>query len=329
MTDQSPLPPHLTIRPYAAGDETALLDCWQRTMWADPIDLRTWRARYLLDPHFDPRNCPVAVTGDTVAGFILGFDRSVTTDPLHATGRDAWLVAFGVDEAHRRQGIATALLDALVTRWSTDGVARLQAGPWIPGYLTPGVDVTAYPEAIAMLATLGGRELGRSLSMRAMLTGYRAAAGTDDTEHRLRTEGLVVRPVEARDILPLIAFLEREFPHWRGDATDVLQALFAGDGRHVTMHIALDRGEIAGYAQSRLERFGPFGVDERQRGRGIGAVLLSRTLRAMRAQAFHTAWFLWTSDRAARLYQHHGFTEVRRFASITIDLAGNEGMGSR
>ncbi|MDQ3655231.1 MAG: GNAT family N-acetyltransferase, partial [Chloroflexota bacterium] len=80
-----------------------------------------------------------------------------------------------------------------------------------------------------------------------------------------------------------------------------------------TMHIAEEHGRIIGYAQSRGERFGPFGVDETYRGRGIGAVLLSTTLLAMRARGFHCAWFLWTSDRAAKLYREHGFEEVRRF----------------
>ena len=55
-------------------------------------------------------------------------------------------------------------------------------------------------------------------------------------------------------------------------------------------------------------------------GRGIGAVLLTCTLQAMRARGYHCAWFLWTDDRAAKLYRQHGFEEARRFALMRIPL---------
>jgi GNAT superfamily N-acetyltransferase len=92
------------------------------------------------------------------------------------------------------------------------------------------------------------------------------------------------------------------------------------------MFVAEQGGQIIGYAQSRNERFGPFGVNEEFRGQGIGAVLLSNVLLSMRSKGFHCAWFLWTSDRAAKLYREHGFDEVRRFAlmSKTIKATGDQ-----
>jgi hypothetical protein len=43
----------------------------------------------------------------------------------------------------------------------------------------------------------------------------------------------------------------------------------------------------------------------------------------MLKSGYHAAWFLWTSDNAARLYAQCGFQEVRRFAvmkrSLTTD----------
>ena len=50
------------------------------------------------------------------------------------------------------------------------------------------------------------------------------------------------------------------------------------------------------------------------RGQGIGRVLLLRCLAEMRAKGFHCAWFLWTGQNAARLYERVGFHTVRRFA---------------
>jgi mycothiol synthase len=308
------MPPDIDILPYAAGDEAGLLDVWHGAMWADPIDALTWRGRYLLDPDFRPGTCPVAIDPGTgrMVGFVLGFTRDGSPD--------AWVVAFGVAADRRREGIGAALMRAFEQAARATGANRVLYGPYIPSYLTPGVDVHAYVDAVAFLAAIGAEEGARPLSMKANLTNYRAEASVADRENRLAGEGITIRRATERDILPLLAFLAAHFPHWRGDAIGVMRDLFGGDPRGVTLHVAEDDGTITGYAQTRAERFGPFGVNEAYRGRGVGAVLLSRTLRAMRSQGFHSAWFLWTSDRTAKLYRQHGFEEVRRFAMMSKDL---------
>lgn len=211
-------------------------------------------------------------------------------------------------------------MQAFEAHAGASGVNRILYGPYIPSYVTPGVDVAAYADALAFLNAIGATEGARPVSMKVDLTGYHAEANVDQRESNLSSDSIIVRPVKAADILPLLGFLEEHFPHWKGDAISVLGNLFGRDPRTVTMHVTEDNGEIIGYAQTRSERFGPFGVNEAYRGRGVGAVLRSRTLRAMRAQGFHCGWFLWTSDRTARLYQQHGFREVRRFAMVSKTL---------
>lgn len=317
------MPSDIEIRPYRAGDEASLIATWNEAMWADPIEPIAWRTRYLLDPNFAPETCPVAVdrASSDVVGFVLGFTGSATGQ----AGSDAWVVGFGVRGAYRRQGIGTRLMQAFESRVRQDGAARVLYGPYIPSYITPGVDVAAYGDGISFLVANGASEGTRPLSMKANLTNYRPEAGVTERERELATEKIVIRPAQPGDILPLLAFLDEHFPHWKGDAAGVMRDLFGGDPRTVTLHIAEDDGSIIGYAQTRSERFGPFGVNESYRGRGVGAVLLSRTLRAMRAQGFHSAWFLWTSDRTAKLYRQHGFEEVRRFAMVTKELVNRSG----
>ncbi len=310
------LPAGIDIRPYAAADEAPLLGVWNEAMWADPIEATTWRSRYLLDPNFEVAACPVAVevaTGEVV-GFILGFSESSDKLLRQTTPPEAWVVGFGVRVEWRRRGIGAALMRTLEAHWRTVGVARIQYGPYVPSYVAPGVDVAAYPDAVQFLSAIGATVLSRPLSMKVSLTGYRPEPSVAVRQRELASGGITVRPVASTDIVLLLAFLEEQFPHWRADATAVLQALFAGDPRGVVMFVAEENGTILGYAQARGERFGPFGVDETYRGRGVGGVLLATTLQAMRANGFHCAWFLWTSDRAAKLYQQHGFNEVRRFA---------------
>ena len=318
---RTPMTPAYTIRPYASGDEARLLETWNAAMWADPIDAATWRGRYLLDPNFDPRTCPVAIDTGTgeVVGYLLAFANRSAADRT-PTGPDAWVVGVGVGPVHRRRGVGRALHEHLVAHLRGYGIEHIHYGPYVPGYLTPGVDEAAYPEAIAFLSAMGAKTQSRPLSMKASLTGYRSNPETIDIARNLGGEGITVRAVALTDILPLLDFLDRHFPHWRGDAAGVLHDLVDGDARAVTMHLAVDGEAIVGYAQSRAERFGPFGVNEAYRGRGIGALLLSQTLLAMRTRGYHCAWFMWTSDRAAKLYRQHGFEEVRRFSLMTSTI---------
>lgn len=313
------MPAEIDVRPYRAGDETGLLAVWTNAVWADPVDPVTWRGRYLLDPNFAPETTPVAI--DPATGEVVGFVHGYVERSPSGSGSDAWVVAFGVREDRRREGIGTALMRAFESAARSAGVSRVLYGPYIPSYLTPGIDVNAYAGAVAFLNATGATEGGRPLSMKANLTNYRVERHVEDHEADLVGEGIAIRRAEPTDILPLIAFLEAQFPHWKPDAIGVMRDLFGGDPRGVTLHLALEHGEIIGYAQTRAERFGPFGVNEACRGRGIGGVLLSRALRAMRAQGFHSAWFLWTSDRTAKLYGQHGFEEVRRFVMMTKNLA--------
>jgi mycothiol synthase len=307
------------IRPYATNDEEGLLSAWNEAMWADPISATRWRSTYLLDPNFTPEECLVAEDTRTgaIAGFALGFSDK------RRESNDAWIVGFGVREASRRQGIGSALLGRLIETWRTAGIATIHVGPYIPSYLTPGVDIAAYADALPFLASLGAVEGARPVSMKASLTNYRVRENVRPLTEALASAGIEVRPATERDILPLIAFMEEHFPHWTGDARRALGYLVNGEHGMATLHVATDNGAIIGYAQTHLERFGPFGVDESYRGRGIGAVLLSRALTAMRAQGYHSAWFLWTSDRTAKLYGEHGFEEARRFAMVDIPLQTN------
>lgn len=312
----------LTIRPYHPEDEAGLLHVWNTTMWADPISEATWRSVYLTDPNFRRGLCVVALAGDCIVGFVLAFGTvDVASRPAMAA-RDAWVVGFGTSHGHRRLRIATRMFERMEREVFSCGPSRILIGPYVPSYVTPGVDIDAYPDAVQFLAKWGASTLSSSLSMKVSLTGYRSrTAGIKGAADNAR-DGIIVREALSSDILPCIEFVRSEFPHWIPDVTLVASQIYGGDPRTVSLFVALDDDHVIGFAMSRSERFGPFGVQEKTRGRGIGSALLSATLTSMRAKGFHCAWFLWTNDQAARLYQTHGFEEVRRFALMAKDIPG-------
>jgi len=271
----------IRIRGYAAADEAGLIGTWNAAMDSDPISAAVFRRKVLLDPNFDPAGCVVAEVDGAVRGLVLSVGRRVPFFNQGLQAEEAWITAFGVHPQWQEQKIGTQMLER-------------------HGFV----------------------EGSRPLSMRAELTGFRIPEPVAQTAARLSSEGVDVRPAEPADILPVLDFVRQHFSwDWYREAADVLSELFAGDPRQVNLLVATQSGQVVGYAQHRAERFGPFGVNPALRSRGIGRVLLARTLVEMLKRGYHAAWFLWTSDNAARLYAQCGFHEVRRFAVMKRSLA--------
>ncbi len=314
-------PADFTIRPYRPDDEAGVLRTWNAALTVDPISPLTWRVKVLLDANFLPEGCLLAEVAGEVRGFMLAITRQV---PFFADGLQpdqAWITAFGVDPDYQRRGIGSALLDATLARLRGLGVKTVSFATYVPNYFVPGIDVHAYGPAVGFLTRRGFEVTRRPLSMRVELTGWQVPASVAETARRLAADGYEFRPVEPADIVPLLAFIRRHFPQdWYRETSGKLIDLYQGDPRTVGVLVALHHGEIVGYAEHRWERFGPFGVNPEYRSRGIGRVLLAATLLEMLKKGFQVAWFMSTSDDAARLYARCGFHETRRYAALRLSL---------
>lgn len=314
-----------TIRPFRGEDEAALIDLWNAAMTRDRINPSVFRVKVLLDLNFRPEGLLVAEAQGRLAGFVLSIARQV---PLFLQGLEpelGWITAFGVHPDYRRRGVGRALFQAAQTRMAAEGRRALLISPYTPNYFIPGVDMDAYPEALAFLAALGWQTVSQPISMQAETTAFQVPEEVAARERALAGEGIRVRPVCAADLPGLLPFIARHFGwDWVRFAQEYLLELF-GPGSDQICFLAAVRTtpggeEIVGYCQQRRERFGPFGVDPALRGKGIGRVLLFRCLEDMQAKGFHAAWFLWTGPDAARLYAQAGFRQVRRFAVMRLEI---------
>ncbi len=309
------------IRSYRGTDETALLDLWRATMTHDHITPSVWRTKVLLDPNFDPDGLLVAEEDGALVGFVLSLARRVPYFLQGLEPENGWITAFGVHPEHRRQGIGRALFDAALARMAAQGRTRVAISPYTPNYFIPGVDVEAYPAALAFLHTLGWQTTSTPIAMRAELTGFQIPPEIVKLEDRLQQDGIVARPVQPTDLPALLAFTVEHFGwDWYRFAQDYLLALFGAGADDIGCWVAARGETIAGYCQHRRERFGPFGVAPAMRNRGVGRLLLFRCLADMVTRGFHCAWFLWTGQDAARLYHLAGFRQMRQFAIMQKTL---------
>jgi ribosomal protein S18 acetylase RimI-like enzyme len=236
---------------------------------------------------------------------------------------NAWITAFGVNTNQQRRGVGSALFRHNCEKMRTEGRKTIDISPYVPNYFVPGVDLKAYPGTLIFLEKMGFKARYNAISMGANLSGFLIPAEILQLEEQCeQNDGLTIRPVTSADLPDLMPFIVRHFGwDWFRHAQDYLLELFSGGNtQHICFLVARRHGEVVGYCQQKLERFGPFGVDPACRNLGIGRLLLFRCLATMSARQNYFAYFLWTGEDAARLYSLAGFERRREFAVFHADL---------
>lgn len=273
----------------------------------------------ILDPNFDPALAPVALAEDgRLVGFAVGWHRRVPLENAPPDADRGYLTLFGVDPAQRRQGVGRALLATLEAAWTARGVTRGLIAPYAPGYVTPGVDEALYPTVSPFLRALGWSPWIGALSMEVPLWRLPEPTWIAD---RTAGDPAEVVPWSPRWTLDLLEFARAEFGgDWVRWVREAMADILRGDDPRRLM-LAVEDGRILGFSHFRGERFGPIGVAESARGRGLGHRLTHATLAAQRDAGLRTAWFLWSEQRTAdRLYTAFGFETRRIFQLYAKDL---------
>ena len=116
----------------------------------------------------------------------------------------------------------------------------------------------------------------------------------------LRREGIFIKQALPHNMHRIISYVRDSFGEaWAGECTVALS------NKPVSCFVALDGDKIVGFAcynATCLSFFGPTGVSEDYRGRGIGKVLLLRCLLAMRDIGYAYGIIGWV-DEALPFYK--------------------------
>ena len=303
-------------------DTGEFLRLWAAALPLDAITLNILERKVLLDVNLEPDGLVVAEEGDRLAGFSL---RLVLRQPIENVGlrpEDGFINAFGVHPDFRSRGIGSALLQNSIEWFAKRNRKRILIAPYTPNYFVPGIDKEAYSSGVRLFEKFGFREYIEAIAMDAPISQFTLTDKILEKEKSLLLEGIEVRPYRRPDLLDYLAFQSEAMPGpWLEDSRRNLIDLTRGLFEEDSILLAVDNGRVIGFCQYEDSHFGPFGVREEYQGKGIGSVLLAKTLYQMRIKGYHCAWVLWTGMRAAEgVYGRLGFTITRKFAIMKKEL---------
>jgi mycothiol synthase len=309
---------NLSITPYTDTARQELLALWSTALPLDAITLDTFESRVLLDENFDPETFLLARSNGELIGFVLGIHaKRMPLGDADPDGDRCWITALGVRPTCDVHEIGRTLLAELEKRFKALGKHECRVAGYPPGYFTPGIDIHAYKPYLELFRANGYEAFHEALSMDSSIVLFTVPQKIVDMEKELKKDGIDVRFYRRDDLVRFMEFLEQTMPSdWVRVERRNLRKIVEG-GFHPEQVVLVTKGdEIIGYCQFEGSHFGPFGVSDAYQGRGIGTVLLARTLERMRQEGHHDAWVMWTDDLAAKVYSKFGFKETRRFAML-------------
>lgn len=316
----------ISYRSYQPGDEAAIIELWNRCLPIDPLTRKRFRHQVLLDANFDPEGLNVAFDGEKLIGCLYTIRRLSPMQGTDLEEENGWMPFFFVSPEYEKSGVGSAMLQRAKQFLIKNGRKQLFFASYAPNYFVPGIDEEVYPKAYAFLQKQGFQKLYSPIAMDRSLVYYSIADDAKKTKQQREKEGYVFRFAEDRDLYEVIQFANDKFnPDWgRAIRDGILQGLPLMERLMITRN---PKGEVVGFAvygayEGIPERFGPFGVDETERGKGLGKIILADILHQMKSEGLHGAWFLWTGEKTAagHLYKKLGFHKTRKFHVMKQDL---------
>jgi mycothiol synthase len=313
----------ITYRSYQSGDEGEIVQLWNRCLPKDPITATRFRNLVLLDANFDPNGLLLAFHGEKVVGCLYGVRRLLPMTGTELEEESGWITFFFVDPAYQEKGIGSELMKQVIAFFQKAKRKQLFFASYAPNYISPGLDEATYPEAFRFLKKHGFGTLYSPVAMDRSLVDFYVTNEIAQLKKDREAEGYTITTAKDKDLYEVIQFANTIFnPDWgRAIREGILQVLPLE-----RILIARHHGILVGFClyggyEGIAERFGPFGVDPNQQGKGLGKLLLHECLFRMKAEGLHNAWFLWTGEKstAGHLYVKTGFQITRKFHVMKKD----------
>ena len=291
-----------------------VLTCWNQSLIYDGIDEERFKQLILLDENFNPDLFLLALNQEKVVGFCYGVRRKIPYLERGLEENRGWIVIMGELPEYQNQGIGTMLCDEVEKRLKDMGTKEITLCAYSPNYFFPGID-KRYQKAISFFENRNYVYRTESVSMQRSLWDYHMADQYKEKLASLEKDGIHIIRYNDEYMLPLLNYLLENFgAGWKRNALIAMQKKEAED----TILLVVDEQKnILGFCMRKIDgndaRFGPFGVSEHLRSKGIGGVLFEYMMQEMKQKGIYYLYFLWTDGAAQRFYERHDVKVYRTY----------------
>jgi len=228
--------------------------------------------------------------GESVAVAYVAMIR-VSVPGLEGYMNHAWLKALGTIPG--KEALLSEILSYIEETLRDRGVKILHVYNYAPWYLTTGMDIR-YTLLHKILRENNYTPESRAVNYYIDMDKFYTPIDALWTMEKLRREGYTVEQAEPSALPKIQEWIRRKFGiTWSIEAGLTKDRLDAG-----LLYVTNSDDEIIGfsvYGATAPYRFGPIGIDEKHRGKGIGKVLLYQTLQEMRKTGIHIIEIPWTT----------------------------------
>lgn len=302
------------IEPYKQKYMEQLVIGWNETLIFDPISEERFLQQSLMDENFDHNLALVLLVDDKVAGFCFGIKRKYPYLTRGLEENRGWISIMFVRTEYQGRGYGKALLNEVEKRLKNEQVKEITLCAYSPNYFTPGVDLK-YEKALSFFEQNGYVRGMDAVSMQKKLFSYSIPRKTQDMIEQLKEEGISFNKYSLPYMEKLLTFVEREFD--AGWVRNILQAIRKGEAEDTILITTDIENQVIGYCMRKIDgndaRFGPIGVKESIRSKGIGGILFDLQMREMQKRGIYYAYFLWTHGAAMSFYERHGMSVYRTY----------------
>ena len=306
------------IRNVEASDIEAIIEIWNGVFPTHPIDTTFFIKNVLFDVNFSKDGFFVYEYSGEVVGFAEILIRRVAVSAGGSLDTDkAYLRMFAVREGRELSSIGRELLLRAEEYVRCFGERSIIVFDYTPDYITSGVSESRM-DYIELFKSLGYSVGKRRRSIRIDLDSFEKSPEIERLIAERESEGFVFSHLDNAYIPSLLEYAP---PGW----VHRYRRLALANMDYEKFNLIIYGGEVIGCAvfgdpNSSPERFGPYSVSEKFRGRGLGKILLYRTLMDMKSRGLRFAYASSTpaAGSAYGIYDKFGFVTTDTFVSLLL-----------
>lgn len=300
----------MKIKTFQNTDAQQICSLWNLSHPKYPLTENLMAKKIFLDPNFSPKNLLIVQENDKIIAFAylphhqIQYDVNLTTNP-----NEGYITYFSVHPDSNFEEVGKLLLEEC-EKFHLEAERTKLSTAYAPLYHLQGFSEKEDQKYIDLFDSFS-YAVQKSYRRRIALKDYLPPENFEQRKSDLEKEGFYIGELPYNHLAEF-AHSENEFSN--GSWAWEFRSRLTHTPDLSRARVAIFDGKIIGGCMfsdpnSDEGRFGPFGINPKFRGKGLGTVLFADCLTEMKKRGIPYAWAQWTplSGTAHYLYEKAGF----------------------